>query len=40
MNNLKYFNVIFRKGLTHDNIKSNKKQGFNLSLRKAFLENL
>ena len=35
---LRNFNEIFRKDVTHDNIKSHKKQGYTLSLEDEFFK--
>ena len=40
LNDLRNFNGIFRKDVTYDNFKSNKNQGFTLSLDDTILENL
>ena len=38
LNYLRSFNEIFRKDVTHDNIKSHKKQGYTLSLEDDFFK--
>ena len=38
LNYLRNFNEIFRKDVTHDNIKSHKKQGYTLSLEDEFFK--
>ena len=38
LNYLRSFNEIFRKDVTHDNIKSHKKQGYTLSLEDEFFK--
>ena len=38
MNELRNFNEIFKKNVTYDNMKTNNKQSFTLSLENTFLE--
>ena len=40
MNDLRKFKEIFRKGVSEDNIKSHKKQGFSLSLEDTLFKKL